>query len=229
MAKAHLGQAHLGQAHLERVQPTRSKKVHTKNGLVKSSPAPFSVPEVRVTEILGSYPENIFWPVADNPGTDHNNPLSPNIRQFIKAKNLPQHWVGPFLQDFAENGLLMHAIEVSGTTRDVVMIHRRQNVIFAHAYEDAALRSSEKLEMAARERALEYSDPLMMFLLKGTNPDKFGDKVSVRTESQIKDRVTDLASRFDLDPDELIDLATEILEKWDPLNTAEDVTPAVEG
>lgn len=208
-------------ANLQMVEKTRSLK--TKDKAVSKA----MTPETRVTPFLDQYPENILWPVADNPGTDPTNPLPPNIRRFTKAKNQPEWWVGPFLQDFADNGLLMHALDVAGTTREVVMMHRRQNVIFAHAYEDAALRSSERLEMAARERALEYSDPLMIFLLKGTNPDKFGDKVSVRTESQIKDRVTELATKFDLDPNELLDLATEILEKWDPATLAEDVTPSV--
>jgi len=198
-------------------------------GKTSREPVQILSQEVSVlTSFLDQYPRSIMWPTADNDGTDLDRPLSPNIRRFSKRQNQPENWVGPFLDDLCQNGLLIHAVEFSATTREVVMAHRRQNRIFASAYEDALLKASEKLERVARDRAIEYSDPLMMFLLRGTNPDKFGDRISIRTESEVRSRVTELASKFGLDPGELIDLAQEIMENWDPIQHAEDVTPASE-
>lgn len=187
---------------------------------------PVAVQNLVPTEPDGSdvYPVQIYWPTVDNNGMAPDNPLPPHIRQFLKAQNLPQNWVRPFLSDLREHGLLQHAVDYSGTTREVVQVHRRQNTLFAYAYDDAMLKASEALEMVARDRAMEYSDPLMIFLLKGTNPDKFGDKISVRTESEVRSRVTELAGKFGIDANELLDLAQEILENWDPVSSAIDVS-----
>lgn len=180
----------------------------------------------QVQGFVDRYPEQIYWPTVECAGDDPKSPLPPNIRRFTKVVNQPKHWLRPFLDELASTGLLQRSCDIAGVTREVVMIHRRQNTLFAYAYEDAMLRSTEKLELAARERALEYSDPLMIFLLKGNNPDKFGDKISVRTETQVRNKVNELAEKMGLDPDEILALATEILENWTDTPDVIDITPA---
>lgn len=174
------------------------------------------------TRFVDHYGGEIMWVTAATPPDD---PTPAGMRVFTVERNKPQNWVPIFLEDLAANGLLVHACEVAGTTREVVHTHRRQNTVFAEAYQDALLKASEKLERVARDRAVEYSDTLMVFLLKGTNPDKFGDKLSIRTESEVRQRVSDLATKMGLDPEELLTLATEILANWDPVANAVDVTP----
>lgn len=96
-----------------------------------------------------------------------------------------------FLSYLADSGLLTDACSLANITASTVRKYRKRDTNFDNACKLAIERSSDKLEMEARRRALEgidepvfyqgdvvgyvrkYSDSLLQFLLRGNRPEKF--------------------------------------------------------
>lgn len=107
-----------------------------------------------------------------------------------------QHKKNAFLAAYAELGTITHAAERVNVERRTVYRWRDKDPTFAAALETASEVAAERLEQEARRRAVEgvekpvyqggklvgsvreYSDTLLIFLLKGAMPDKYRDRVS---------------------------------------------------
>jgi hypothetical protein len=100
-----------------------------------------------------------------------------------------------FLKMLSETGNVSRSAEGAGTTRYTVYKRRAADAKFAEAWDDALEIATDWLEEEARRRAFgweeplhyqgaltgdavtKFSDTLLIFLLKGNNPDKFKDRV----------------------------------------------------
>lgn len=100
-----------------------------------------------------------------------------------------------FLDALAKCGVVSDALGAAGISSHSTVRGWRQDPAFDEAYRDALETSADTLESEARRRAVEgievkrydkegqlvateyrYSDPLLMFLLKGNKPDKFAER-----------------------------------------------------
>lgn len=122
------------------------------------------------------------------------------IKAIIKAQKLPDplHKIThlkkrAFLLSFAECGNIRRAAEESGVTRRAHYFWLKEDPDYAEAFEDAKEMAIEALEEEARRRAhdgvdkpvfykgdkvatvKEYSDTLLIFLLKSLRPEKYRD------------------------------------------------------
>ena len=106
----------------------------------------------------------------------------------------------PFLDAFRSCGNISHACRLTGVGRQTVTDWRKADSAFAAAYLEAELEAADLLETEARRRAVEgttrvkfgpkgeplidpetgkyyaereYSDTLLIFLMKGANPQKY--------------------------------------------------------
>ena len=125
-----------------------------------------------------------------------------------------------WLQAFASSYTVSSACRVAGVGRRTVYEWRQQDEDFAVAWADIDEANVEELEAEARRRAYEgvvkpvtvagardevreFSNDLLMFLLKARRPEKYRDRATVRHEGSI-----DLG---DLAPERLRDLSDEEL------------------
>lgn len=101
-----------------------------------------------------------------------------------------------FLAAYAECGTVTRAAEIAGINRTTHYDWVREDPLYSKACDAAYEHAAERLEQEARRRAVEgtekpvfyqgevcgtvteYSDTLLMFLLKGAKPDKYKDRVS---------------------------------------------------
>ena len=122
-----------------------------------------------------------------------------------------------FLAAFAEVGNITRAAEIAGITRQAVYEWKEADPVFLAAMADAELEAAERLETEARRRAVEglirkkfgakgeplideetgaqyfereYSDTLLIFLMKGANPGKYrenrGTEVNIDNRTQVQ-------------------------------------------
>ncbi|MHB8928933.1 MAG: terminase [Bacillota bacterium] len=100
-----------------------------------------------------------------------------------------------FLLALSKCGIVSHACTMTRIPRQRVYKWRARSPKFAQAWDDAIQVSNEALEVEARRRAMEgvrkpvyqggrrvgfvqdYSDTLLIFLMKGNMPDKYKDRV----------------------------------------------------
>lgn len=134
-----------------------------------------------------------------------------------------------FLEHFAEYGNVSAAAQHAGIFRSTVYRWQEHDEQFAAAYREAEIQATEVLEAEARRRAVdgvtqetpiyfkgqavdtiiktEYSDTLLIFLLKARAPEKYRDRHDITTGGQpfqvanadldatIERRLADLAAR----------------------------------
>lgn len=111
-----------------------------------------------------------------------------------KKGNPPADWPVRFLDALAEYGNVSAACRVAKVSRETVYRHKREDATFALAWDEAAVLGVESLEDEARRRAFkgvrkpvyqkgelvgyvqEYSDTLMIFLLKAHKPEKYRER-----------------------------------------------------
>ena len=122
-----------------------------------------------------------------------------------------------FLEAFAEVGNISRAAMMTGITRQAVDGWKANDPAFLVEYERAQVESAERLETEARRRAVEglvrkkfsakgeplidpdtgdqyyereYSDTLLIFLMKGANPGKYrenrGTEVNIDNRTQVQ-------------------------------------------
>ncbi len=107
-----------------------------------------------------------------------------------------------FLEAYAEIGTITHAAMRAQVDRTTIYRWRDSDPVFAAALDEADLMAAERLEQEARRRAVdgvekpvwhkgqmvgsvrEYSDTLLIFLLKGALPDKYRERVSSEISGQ---------------------------------------------
>lgn len=126
------------------------------------------------------------------------------------------HLKSEFLSEFARTGNISVACQRTGTARATAYAWRAQDADFAAAWLEAELQATEVLEEEARRRASdglirkkfdkgkpiidletgeqyverEYSDTLLIFLLKARNPEKYRERTDVRGSLAVTGGVT---------------------------------------
>ena len=95
-----------------------------------------------------------------------------------------------FLEALALNGNITHSARVAGVCRQTIVYERKNHLDFDRQVKEAQEEASDELEREAWRRAVEgvenpktiagerelvreYSDTLLIFLLKGTKPEKY--------------------------------------------------------
>ncbi len=91
-----------------------------------------------------------------------------------------------FLTALREAGTVTHACEAAGIGKRTAYDWREADTDFAREW-DAVIESvADDLEHEAKRRAIEGSDTLLIFLLKGQRPDKYAE----RTKSEVRATVS---------------------------------------
>jgi len=109
-----------------------------------------------------------------------------------------------FLEVLAATGIVTLACEATKISKPGIYMHRKANPLFAQAWSDALETATDALEFEARRRAVKgvptdvfwdgeivgsrqiYSDNLLMFLLKGANPEKYRERVDTRITADVE-------------------------------------------
>ena len=120
---------------------------------------------------------------------------------FLEVENPRQR---AYLANLAKSNAVMHSCEVAGISKMAVCKWRRDDAIFAEAEECAKQQFVETLEKEAMRRAVDgvtrgiyyqgshvadekaFSDPLLMTLLRGNCPEKYGDAMRISGGEPIK-------------------------------------------
>ena len=143
---------------------------------------------------------------------------------------IKRSWQKRFLDSLAKTGNVTVSVIAAGVSRQYAYLHRHESEKFAAEWEEAITQSIDLLEAEARRRAhegvtkkiyyqgdeigevQEYSDSLMMFLLRAHRPQKYRDNQRIEHTGAggkpIEHRITDLSN---LSADELIRLHQETL------------------
>lgn len=140
---------------------------------------------------------------TDHPGRGRcrQHPTSPTPKKGARAKRRPQGqhakpgWLEAFLAAFEETHLVTEAAKRAGIHRDTAYERRGRDPEFARRWSEAEERSTELLEREAYRRAAvgterpvfykgkevgavrEYSDVLLIFLLKARRPAVYRERV----------------------------------------------------
>jgi hypothetical protein len=84
-----------------------------------------------------------------------------------------------FLRVLAECGHVSASAEAAGIGRAALYKWRQDDPNFAAAWEEALVVGADALEDEAKRRAMDGSDALLIFLLKGLKADRFGQKSQI--------------------------------------------------
>lgn len=87
-----------------------------------------------------------------------------------------------FLAVLAEGDSVTSACRVIGVARQSIYALRGRDEEFAKDWDDAIEEGTDILEDAARKRAVDGSDTLMIFLLKGRRPNKYRDNAKLEVD-----------------------------------------------
>lgn len=134
-------------------------------------------------------------------------------------------WRSNFLKAFEKTGVVSYACKAAKVSRQTVYQERQRNEEFALAWADIELRTTEAMEREAIRRAAEgvdkpvfqggkevgtvreFSDTLLIFMLKARRPDVYRDRVDVNHSGSVGLDLTALSD------DELRELADELDRK----------------
>ncbi len=92
-------------------------------------------------------------------------------------------WCETFIAALSTGAQVKAAAEAAGIHRRTAYNARDRDPAFARAWDqaaqDGAATITDALEAEAVKRALEYSDPLLLALLRSRRPEIYGDRVTV--------------------------------------------------
>jgi hypothetical protein len=115
----------------------------------------------------------------------------------VRKPNAPEGWQEKFIEAYRQTGNISHAARTAMVDRTTVLHLRDRNKTFKACMEEAKAEALENLEYEAWRRAhngvekpvfykgkvcgsiQEYSDTLMIVLLKGNAPDKYRENSKV--------------------------------------------------
>lgn len=139
----------------------------------------------------------------------------PPVTQVATTEHAGENvWRSAFLASMAKHGNVTVSARAAGISRSTAYYAYKVDAEFAAAWDAAYLEACDLIEAEALRRAtqgthkgiyykgeriateVEYSDTLMLAMLKGHKPDKYGDKVTIRMSP---DQLAILA-RFNLTP-----------------------------
>lgn len=102
-------------------------------------------------------------------------------------------WWGPFLESYAETGIVTVSCRRAGVSRFTVYKYKRDCPEFTKLFDEAAKAALETLEDVAKQRAMTTSDTLLIFLLKCLAPDKYQDRRYLTHEGRVGLDLTNLS------------------------------------
>jgi hypothetical protein len=123
---------------------------------------------------------------------------APNAPRKKARGKPPKNWREVFLKTLAETAVFASACKVAQVDPRTARRHRRKDPDFAERWDEALELALDLMELEARRRALhgterpvyqggklvgtirEYSDTLMIFLLKAYRPERFRERYEVR-------------------------------------------------
>jgi hypothetical protein len=88
-------------------------------------------------------------------------------------------WQSVFLQVYAHCGNQTSAAKVAGVPRWKINDERKANFDFAAGFDNAQECAADNLEQEGMRRAMERSDTLLIFLLKGLRPEKYRERATL--------------------------------------------------
>lgn len=119
-------------------------------------------------------------------------------RRAATAKKIADTWHSVFVAALASSGVVRVACQTAGVDRSTAYRHRADDPAFADAWDGAMDDAMDTMEAEARRRAIEgtrkpvyykgvrcgsireYSDVLLIFMLKGHRPERFRDNFDLR-------------------------------------------------
>jgi hypothetical protein len=136
------------------------------------------------------------------------------------------HLKKAFLERFRLHGNISRACREVKIDRSTVYSWQEDDDEFASGYRIAEIEATERLEEAAYERAIngvtqetpiyfrgqaidsvvktEYSDTLLIFLLKARAPEKYRDRVDVTTNGAVQSEAQRIAEKYGKTVDEVV-------------------------
>jgi hypothetical protein len=121
-------------------------------------------------------------------------------------------WQPKFLAALADDGLVRYAAAIAGVTPSTAYHARRRDPAFAKLFDEAIQASTVRLEQEAIRRAFhgtpkpvfqsgklvgmmrEYSDTLLIFLLKGRKPDMYRDNLRVDMALDVRKAIESMST-----------------------------------
>jgi hypothetical protein len=91
-------------------------------------------------------------------------------------------WTPRFLELLKGTGNVTLAAQGAGIDRTTAYARAARDPAFAAAWREAHEAAIDLLEGAARQRALAGSDQLLMFLLRGLRPERYGARLDLHVE-----------------------------------------------
>lgn len=127
-----------------------------------------------------------------------------------RTRKKPADWRPKFLKAFAETGLVTEAAAKAKVGRRTVYDERERNPDFAAKWAELEEWSTEEMEQEARRRAVlgvekpihykgelvthvrEYSDTLLMFLLKARKPEMYRETLNLKHGGKVRHEVVEV-------------------------------------
>ncbi len=91
-------------------------------------------------------------------------------------------WTARFLELIKGTGNVTLAAQGAGIDRTTAYARAARDAAFAAAWAEAHEAAVDLLEGAARQRALAGSDQLLMFLLRGLRPERYGARLDLHVD-----------------------------------------------
>lgn len=126
-----------------------------------------------------------------------NRTKSTPKKRASTARTRAVDWKTPFLKNLRETGNILKACRAAKVARTTFYEHRKADAVFEAQVSEALEEAGDVLEAEAWRRAVkgvrrpvfqggrkvgeiqEYSDTLLIFLLKGTKPQKYRERAEV--------------------------------------------------
>jgi hypothetical protein len=112
-------------------------------------------------------------------------------------------WRPTFLELIRQTGNVYLSARGAGVSRSTPYALAARNPAFAAEWARAEADAADALEAEARRRALEGSDPLLMFLLRGLKPERYRERIDVRVD--LRRRAARVAERLGIPVDEVLE------------------------
>ena len=114
-------------------------------------------------------------------------------------------WTARFLELLKGTGNVTLAAQGAGIDRTTAYARAARDPAFAAAWRAAHEAAVDLLEGEARRRALAGSDGLLMFLLRGLRPERYGAKLDLQVD--LRHEAERTAERLGISVDEVLEAA----------------------
>jgi hypothetical protein len=98
---------------------------------------------------------------------------------------MKRHWQKAFLAALEQTGSVTAAAEAAKMGRSMVYQHRQNDLAFAALWDQALETGADLLADEARRRAFAGSDVLLMFLMKGLQPQRWRESRATLAPSEL--------------------------------------------